>query len=93
MTPLILYSRALMLHTDRVALPMAMKAIIPRGWTRCKGVHSVSMLRDRSCVNLLDLLDPDTVVGDVQIVEYVGRVILSEDLVNIKQAFEDAGSP
>lgn len=44
-------------------------------------------------MNLLDLLDPDTVVGDVQIVEYVGRVILSEDLVNIKQAFEDAGSP
>lgn len=44
-------------------------------------------------MNLLDPLDPDAVVGDVQIVQYVGRVVLSEDFVNIKQAFQDAGFP
>lgn len=44
-------------------------------------------------VNLLDPLDPDAVVCDVQIVQYVGRVVLSEDFVNIQQAFEDTGFP
>lgn len=44
-------------------------------------------------VNLLDPLDPDAVVGDVQIVQNVGGVALSEDLVNIQQALEDAGFP
>lgn len=44
-------------------------------------------------VDLLDPLDPDAVVCDVQIVQYVGRVVLSEDFVNIQQAFEDAGFP
>ncbi len=44
-------------------------------------------------VNSLDSLDPDAVVCDVQIVQYVGRVILSEDFVNIQQAFEDTGFP
>lgn len=47
----------------------------------------------RVSVNLLDPLDPDAVVCDVQIVQYVGRVVLSEDFVNIQQAFEDAGFP
>lgn len=44
-------------------------------------------------MNLLDPLDPDAVVCDVQIVQYVGRVVLSEDFVNIQQAFEDTGFP
>lgn len=44
-------------------------------------------------VNLLDFLDPDAVVCDVQIVQYVSRVVLSEDFVNIQQAFEDTGFP
>lgn len=43
--------------------------------------------------NLLDPLDPDAVIGDVQIIQYVGRVVLSEDFVNIQQAFEDTGFP
>ena len=43
--------------------------------------------------NLLDPLDPDAVVCDVQIVQYVGRVVLSEDSVDIQQAFEDTGFP
>lgn len=43
--------------------------------------------------DLLDSLDPDAVVCDVEIVQYVGRVVLSEDFVNIQQAFEDAGFP
>lgn len=47
------------------------------------------------CVLLdsLDPLDPDAVVGDVQIVQYVGRLVLSEHFVNIQQAFEDTGFP
>lgn len=44
-------------------------------------------------VNLLDPLDPDAVVCDVQIVQYVGRIVLSEHFVNIQQAFEDTGFP
>lgn len=44
-------------------------------------------------VNLLDPLDPDAVVCNVQIVQYVGWVVLSEDFVNIQQAFEDADFP
>lgn len=42
-------------------------------------------------VNLLDPLDPDAVVCDVEIVEYIGWVILSEDFVDIQEALEDAG--
>lgn len=44
-------------------------------------------------LNLLDPLDPDAVVCDVQIVQYVGWVVLSEHFVNIQQAFEDTGFP
>jgi len=44
-------------------------------------------------VYLLDPLDPDAVVCDVQIVQYVSRVVLSEDFVDIQQALEDAGFP
>lgn len=44
-------------------------------------------------VDLLDSLDPDAVVCDVQIVQYVCRLVLSEDFMNIQQAFEDAGFP
>ena len=44
-------------------------------------------------MNLLDPLDPDAVVCDVQIVQYVGRLVLSEDFVDIQQAFEDTSSP
>ena len=47
----------------------------------------------RVLVNLLDPLDPDAVVCHVQIVHYVGRIVLSEDFVNIQQAFEDTGFP
>lgn len=39
----------------------------------------------------LDFLDPDAVVGDVKVIEDVGRVILSEDLVDIQQALQDTG--
>lgn len=42
-------------------------------------------------MNSLDPLNPDAVVGDVQIIQYVGRLVLSEDFVNIQQAFEDTG--
>lgn len=56
---------------------------------RCEG-PSLTCVLD---VNLLDPLDPDAVVGDVEIVEDVGRLVLSEDLVDVKQAFEDAGFP
>ena len=44
-------------------------------------------------VNLLDPLDPDAVVCDVEVVQYVGRFILPEDCVNIQQALQDAGFP
>ena len=44
-------------------------------------------------VNSLDPLDPDAVVCDVQIIQDVGRVVFSEDFVNIQQAFEDTGFP
>ena len=43
--------------------------------------------------NLLDLLDPDAVVCYVEVVQYVGRVVLPEDAVDRQQAFEDAGLP
>lgn len=42
-------------------------------------------------MDLLDFLDPDAVVGDVKVVEDVGGVILSEDLVDIQQALQDTG--
>lgn len=48
---------------------------------------------DCALVNLLDPLDPDAVVCDVQVVQYVGRIVLSEDFVNIHQTFEDTGFP
>lgn len=44
-------------------------------------------------VNLLDPLDPDAVVGDVQIVQYVRGLVGSEDLVDVQQALEDADLP
>lgn len=43
--------------------------------------------------DLLDPLDPDAVVGDVQVVQDVGRVVLPEHSVDIQQAPEDAGLP
>lgn len=42
---------------------------------------------------LLDPLDPDAVVGDVQVVEDVGGLVLPEDSVDLQQAPEDAGLP
>lgn len=42
-------------------------------------------------MDLLDPLDPDAIVGDVQIIQYVGWVILSEDFVDIQQTFKDTG--
>ena len=44
-------------------------------------------------MDLLDPLDPSAVVCEVQIVQDVGRVVLSEHFVNIQQAFEDTGFP
>lgn len=44
-------------------------------------------------LDLLDLLDPNAVVCDVEVVEYVGRFILPEDFVNIQKALEDTGFP
>lgn len=44
-------------------------------------------------MDLPDPLDPDAVICDVQVVQYVGWVVLSEDFVNIQQAFEDTGFP
>lgn len=42
-------------------------------------------------MNLLDPLDPDAVVRDVEVVEDVRRLVLSEDLVDGQQALQDAG--
>lgn len=42
-------------------------------------------------LNSLDPLDPDAVVCDVQIIQDVSWVVLSEDFVDVQQAFEDAG--
>ena len=37
--------------------------------------------------DLLDFLDPNAIVCDVKVIEYVGGIVLSEDLVDIQQAF------
>lgn len=50
-------------------------------------------MRLRVLANLLDPLDPDAVVGDVQVVQYVRGLVGSEDLVDVQQALEDADLP
>lgn len=45
----------------------------------------------KNILDLLDFLDPDAVVGDVKVIEDVGGVILSEDLVDIQKALQDTG--
>ena len=42
-------------------------------------------------LNLLDFLNPHAVVCDVKVIEDVSGVVLSEDLVDIQQAFQDTG--
>lgn len=54
----------------------------------CSNGNYVNMKLD-----LLGPLDPGAVVRDVQIVQDVGRVVLSEHFVNIQQAFKDTGFP
>lgn len=44
-------------------------------------------------MNLLHPLDPDAVVADVEIVQYVRRLVLPEHFVNVQQALQDAGLP
>lgn len=44
-------------------------------------------------MNLLDPLDPDTIVGDVEIIEDIRRIILSEDLMDGQQTFQDTSLP
>lgn len=43
--------------------------------------------------NLLDLLDPHTVIRDVEVIENVGGVIFPEDPVNVQQALKHTGLP
>lgn len=42
-------------------------------------------------MNLLNPLDPNAVVGDVEVIEDVSRLIVSEDLMDGQQAFQDKG--
>lgn len=71
---------------DWAALSLARKVILLASEVHAEGSECV-------LVNLLNPLDPDAVVCDVQVVQYVGWVVLSEDFVNIQQAFEDTGFP
>lgn len=50
-------------------------------------------MHERVLLNLLHPLDPDAVVADVEVVEYVRRLVLPEDSVNVQQALQDAGLP
>lgn len=49
--------------------------------------------RERVLVNLLNPLDPDAVVADVEVVQYVRGLVLPEDFVDVQQALQDAGLP
>ena len=40
-------------------------------------------------LHLLYSLDPNAIVRDVKVIEDVGGVVLSEDLVDIQQALQD----
>lgn len=54
---------------------------------------ALSWEREVRVLNLLHPLDPDAVVADVEVVQYVRGLVLPEDLVNVQQALEDAGLP
>lgn len=83
------FFKALMHHGRWLALPLAVKVILSTLKVSEACAHGFMCV----LVNLPDLLDPDAVVCHVQIIQYVGWVVLSEDFVNIQQAFEDTGFP